>query len=133
MGFVHILRKENQQRGMLIVFPIESNPVAYWGFSFLLLSSNSLRDLRICDCLNTILFCKFRVIRMHKCMVCNEKFLNKDALEEHKILHTTIKPFECTYCGYKSSLKDILRNHIKIQHGVLVNRNDIISLKKYEM
>ncbi|KAK9753959.1 Zinc finger, C2H2 type [Popillia japonica] len=75
---------------------------------------------------------RIKHVRIYKCLICQERLANKEALAEHKLTHSDHKPFECPHCVYKCTLKDILRNHIEIQHGFKVKRNDIFPFKKYE-
>ncbi|GJQ81961.1 hypothetical protein Trydic_g20425 [Trypoxylus dichotomus] len=77
-------------------------------------------------------YSKVRLLRLYQCLVCMEKLPSHHALVEHKVTHKDYKPFECDHCNYKCRLKDIMKNHLEIQHGIKVNCNDIVSSKKSE-
>ena len=53
----------------------------------------------------------------HKCNVCLENFAESDKLKLHKlIVHDGKKPFKCTGCNYKSSMKGNVTKHIRNDH-----------------
>lgn len=55
------------------------------------------------------------VVKPHRCPECGKRFLRKDHLQGHMIIHTGERPHKCSYCDKtfirQNHLKTHLRNH----------------------
>ncbi|XP_042875527.1 longitudinals lacking protein, isoforms A/B/D/L-like isoform X3 [Penaeus japonicus] len=66
------------------------------------------------------------------CPVCGKAFSSRNRrqdLQRHLLSHTGERPFPCSFCPYRASLKGNLKKHIQGLHGHLIKRveNEAIS------
>lgn len=55
---------------------------------------------------------------VHVCDMCNKSFCNRRQLKLHVDgVHKKLKPFLCSYCGYKGASKSVLKMHIRQHTG----------------
>lgn len=55
---------------------------------------------------------------VHSCEVCNKTFFDRRQLRVHMDgVHKKIKPFLCSYCGYKGASKSALKMHSRQHTG----------------
>ncbi|XP_055383645.1 zinc finger protein 43-like isoform X2 [Condylostylus longicornis] len=55
----------------------------------------------------------------YSCRTCDMKFSSSSNRDRHeRRLHTTIRPFQCTYCEKAFSYSDQLKNHIRVHTDV---------------
>ncbi|XP_022700047.1 zinc finger protein 384-like isoform X2 [Varroa jacobsoni] len=73
---------------------------------------------------NSIQFLKRHKAKVHgeaqvpyKCPRCVFSCHDYAYFRRHITVHSDIKPFGCTYCGYASAYKHNLKTHIKNMHG----------------
>jgi len=56
------------------------------------------------------------------CLICNKVFDRtldqswSQKFRRHMLSHSGAKPYECYFCGYKSSRKDSVKRHIRLRH-----------------
>lgn len=66
------------------------------------------------------------------CPVCGKAFSSRNRrqdLQRHLLSHTGERPFPCSFCPYRASLKGNLKKHIQGLHGHLIKRveNEAVS------
>lgn len=54
----------------------------------------------------------------HICIFCDYHTHMKCHMIDHVRRHIDVKPFECSYCTYRSTTKSNLKKHMKIKHNV---------------
>ncbi|XP_067630214.1 uncharacterized protein [Eurosta solidaginis] len=57
---------------------------------------------------------------MYNCHLCDEYFVNYDALQQHRKSHKVF--CQCTICTFKSSTRESILEHLAKEHKVLVDR-----------
>lgn len=68
---------------------------------------------------------------VHTCEVCNKTFFDKRQMKVHMDgVHKKIKPFLCSYCGYKGASKSALKMHIRQHTGQFFGVGDLFNLLK---
>lgn len=67
----------------------------------------------------------------NKCDICQKVFDRKSRLEEHKLIHSTIRPYECPVegCNKKYRRKTHLVTHCKIAHSVEEDKSFICNVE----
>lgn len=56
---------------------------------------------------------------LHQCDVCSKSFADRRQLKVHMdVVHKKIRPFLCSYCGYKGSSRSSLKMHIRQHTGI---------------
>ncbi|CAG0884962.1 unnamed protein product [Cyprideis torosa] len=52
------------------------------------------------------------------CDTCSRKFVNKRMLEQHcKAVHDKLRPYCCSFCGYRASSRSTLKMHLRKHSG----------------
>lgn len=56
----------------------------------------------------------------HICEICSKSFADRRQLKVHMdVVHKKIRPFLCSYCGYKGSSRSSLKMHIRQHTGIV--------------
>ncbi|GJQ80604.1 hypothetical protein Trydic_g20007 [Trypoxylus dichotomus] len=64
--------------------------------------------------------------RLYKCLLCGILKTKRYYLNRHYLLHTQDCVYSCRYCEYKSTEKRFLKSHLRMQHNMIVDMNDIV-------
>ena len=64
-----------------------------------------------------ILFTKLNHRKLYTCPICNNVFLTRDKMVEHKKIHKFVKRYECAHCILRFKSKGILQKHLKLVHS----------------
>ena len=52
-----------------------------------------------------------------ECLICNKRFINRDKLIAHLVIHSDERPYDCKYnCGYKSKTLGNMKKHEMGKH-----------------
>lgn len=63
----------------------------------------------------------------HKCEYCVRVFTSSSDYKRHLAVHTGEKPFTCSQCGYRFSLKHNMTRHLRKIHGGNDSSNKIVN------
>lgn len=56
--------------------------------------------------------------KKYKCSDCNRLCASSVSLEAHRATHTGLKPYECSICGQKFTMRNNLNRHLLVVHSV---------------
>ena len=56
----------------------------------------------------------------YSCEECGRKFVTKDKLLRHKVIHTGVKAHKCPHCDYHCNVKNNINKHCKNVHGIIL-------------
>lgn len=57
------------------------------------------------------------------CFLCNYHTYNRSHMKYHIRKHTGEKPYNCSYCSFKSTQLSALTNHVKTMHPEILQTN----------
>ncbi|NXN38869.1 Z518A protein, partial [Rhinoptilus africanus] len=63
----------------------------------------------------------------YKCVKCHHVSFTKEEFQKHHLVHTSMLPFSCQYCSYRTSQKDYLLNHF-----IALHRDHLYAKEKLE-
>ncbi|NXG84325.1 Z518A protein, partial [Stercorarius parasiticus] len=63
----------------------------------------------------------------YKCVKCHHVSFTKEEFQKHLLVHTSMFPFGCQYCSYRTSRKDYLLNHF-----IALHRDHLYAKEKLE-
>ncbi|NXT50546.1 Z518A protein, partial [Pluvianellus socialis] len=63
----------------------------------------------------------------YKCVKCHHVSFTKEEFQKHLLVHTSLFPFGCQYCSYRTSRKDYLLNHF-----IALHRDHLYAKEKLE-
>ncbi|XP_074015150.1 zinc finger protein 518A [Numenius arquata] len=63
----------------------------------------------------------------YKCVKCHHVSFTKEEFQKHLLVHTSMLPFGCQYCSYRTSRKDYLLNHF-----IALHRDHLYAKEKLE-
>ncbi|NXT00929.1 Z518A protein, partial [Jacana jacana] len=63
----------------------------------------------------------------YKCVKCHHVSFTKEEFQKHHLLHTSMLPFSCQYCSYRTSRKEYLLNHF-----IALHRDHLYAKEKLE-
>ncbi|NWW42760.1 Z518A protein, partial [Pedionomus torquatus] len=63
----------------------------------------------------------------YKCVKCHHVSFTKEEFQKHLLVHTSMLPFACQYCSYRTSRKEYLLNHF-----IALHRDHLYAKEKLE-